>query len=132
MTAAASAIVAAFAPWHESHEGAAERLCEVQDLVAHAELEAYSVLTRLPPELRASGTVVAESLEAEFPGDRLVLPDDARGVLVRRLAGRGLTGSRVYDALIAATAVAHGESLVSCDRRAAPTYLSLGIEAELL
>ncbi|HLL86835.1 MAG TPA: hypothetical protein VK387_05955 [Thermoleophilaceae bacterium] len=47
-TADASAIVAAFASWHEKHTTAVERISDVTELVAHAELEAYSVLTRLP------------------------------------------------------------------------------------
>ncbi len=132
MTADASAIVAAFASWHESHAAAAERIVDVRDLVSHAELEAYSVLTRLPAELRAPGRVVAEYLTEQFPGDRLVLPPEHRRGITPELAEHGVRGGQVYDALIAMTAAAHGETLLSCDRRAAPTYRRIGVETELL
>lgn len=132
MTADASAIVAAFAPWHEEHEAAAERIEEVSDLVAHAELEAFSVLTRLPPELRVPTEVAAEYLGGQFPGARLVLPPDQRAELLGRLVDSGVFGGRVYDALIGLTAAAHAEPLLSCDRRAVPTYRRLGVDTELL
>ena len=132
MTADSSAIIAAFAPWHRDHGAAAERIGEIEDLVAHAELEAYSVLTRLPPGRRAPPCVVAEYLAEQFPGARLELAAPARRALTSDLATMEVTGGQVYDALIALTAVAHGEALLTCDRRAAPTYRRLGAQMELL
>jgi predicted nucleic acid-binding protein len=132
LTADASAIVAAFAPWHEDHEAASERIGAVDDLVAHAELEAYSVLTRLPAPLRAPAGVVAEYLAQQFPGGRLVLPESARSGLTHQLAARAVIGGQVYDALIALTAAAHGKPVLTCDERALPIYRRLGVETELL
>ncbi len=40
--------MAALSAWHESHDAAAEALEAVRVLPAHAMLETYSVLTRLP------------------------------------------------------------------------------------
>jgi uncharacterized protein with PIN domain len=44
-----SVVVAAFASWHEAHAAAARVVADRPDLVAPAALEAYAVLTRLPP-----------------------------------------------------------------------------------
>jgi predicted nucleic acid-binding protein len=43
-----------------------------------------------------------------------------------------LTGGAAYDALIAATALRAGASLVSLDRRALATYQTVGVGFELL
>src|SRR5580692_577666 len=48
-----SVIVAAFASWNPHHEAALQALGDSRDLVTHAELESYSVLTRLPEPMRA-------------------------------------------------------------------------------
>ena len=44
----------------------------------------------------------------------------------------GLAGGAVYDGLVGAAAREHGLLLVSCDRRAEPTYRALGVSYELL
>src|SRR5690242_10341267 len=46
VTPDSSVVVAAFASWNEHHEAALQALGDVRDIVAHVELEAYSVLTR--------------------------------------------------------------------------------------
>lgn len=102
------------------------------DLVAHAELETYSVLTRLPSPFRVRPETVAEYLRRRHPGARLVLPPARRKSLVDELARLGLAGGSVYDALIAATAAHHGHPLVTCDRRATTVYDCLGARFELL
>jgi predicted nucleic acid-binding protein len=127
-----SAVVAAFAPWHPFHEAALSALERVTDLIAHAELEAYSVLTRLPAPFRVEPTVAAEHLAKSYPGARLVLGAGERKRLVGRLAREGLSGGRAYDALIAATAAHHELRLVSCDTRAALTYERMGVPVDLL
>jgi len=104
----------------------------IADLVAHAELETYSVLTRLPAPSRADPQLVAEYLRRRHPGARLVLDARSRRSLVGDLGARGLAGGRVYDALIAATAAHHGHELLSCDLRAANVYERLGTEFQLL
>lgn len=132
MTPDSSAIVAAFAPWHPLHDAARRALRGLSDLVAHAELEAYSVLTRLPSPFRADPSIVARYLRERHPGGRLVLPARARCAFVERLACAALAGGRAYDALIAATAAHHGHPLVTCDRRATAVYERLGTGFECL
>ncbi|MGH2714614.1 MAG: PIN domain-containing protein [Thermoleophilaceae bacterium] len=128
----ASAIVAAFAPWHPHHEAALDALHGSHDLVAHAELEAYSVLTRLPAPFRVDPRLAAEYLELRFTGSRHVLPAKDRRRFARRLAAAGIAGGRVYDALIAATAAERELPLITCDRRASPVYERVGAVYELL
>jgi predicted nucleic acid-binding protein len=121
-----SAIVAAFAPWHRFHESALSALERTTDLIAHAELEAYSVLTRLPAPFRVEPSVAADHLAKSYPGARLVLPAGERRRLVGRLAGEGVSGGRAYDALIAATAAQHDLRLITCDTRATAIYDRIG------
>jgi predicted nucleic acid-binding protein len=52
--------------------------------------------------------------------------------LTEAIAAAGLRGGQLYDALVAATAAAHGVRLISLDTRAAPTYRAIGVEYELL
>jgi predicted nucleic acid-binding protein len=132
LTPDTSVVIAAFASWNEKHEAAIEALGDVRDLVAHVELEAYSVLTRLPEPLRAQPSLVAEYLREDFSGERMVLPGSERRTLVERLAGLSISGGAVYDATVAATADHHGRTLLSCDRRAARTYDRLGIDVTYL
>lgn len=127
MTADSSALIAAFGAWHRRHGPALYALAAVSDLATHAELEAYSVLTRLPKPHRAPAELAAEYLCGQYPGRRLVLPAARRNGLVTRLANRGISGGMVYDALIATTAAEHGLRLLTCDKRAERTYQRLGV-----
>lgn len=127
-----SVVIAAFASWNQHHKTALEALGDARDLVAHAEVESYSVLTRLPEPFRAESRLVAEYLRNDYPGKRMVLPEPERRDLVSRLAGLSIAGGAVYDAMVAATAVHHGYRLLSCDRRAAPTYQRLGVAVTYL
>jgi predicted nucleic acid-binding protein len=121
VTPDSSVVIAAFASWNDHHEAAIEALGETRDLVAHAELESYSVLTRLPEPFRAEPALVAEYLR-----------ESERRELVGRLAGLSIAGGAVYDALVAATAVHHGHRLLTCDARAMTTYERLGVEVTYL
>lgn len=122
LTPDSSVVIAAFASWNEYHEAAIEALGDARDLVAHVELESYSVLTRLPEPLRADPKFVAQHLHEDYPGRRMVLSESEQRTLVGRLAELSIAGGAVYDALVAATAAHHGYQLLSCDRRAARTY----------
>ena len=126
MTPDSSVIVAAFAPWHERHPEAVEAIRGIDDLVSHAELEAYSVLTRLAAPGRAPATLTAEYLPVRFTGARLVLDQSRRAGLVSRLAPLGIAGGAVYDALIALTASSYELTLLTCDARAAVVYQRVG------
>lgn len=127
-----SVVIAAFSSWNQHHEAAVEALGDARDLVAHAELESYSVLTRLPEPLRMEPKVVAEYLREDFPGKRMALPESERRALVERFARLSIAGGAVYDGMVAATAAHHGYRLLSCDRRAAATYDRLGIDVTYL
>jgi len=127
-----SIVVAAFASWHENH-AAADRVVDGKArLVAHCAIEAYSVLTRLPPPHRVAGHLVREFLSARF-SDPYVGIDAAmyRG-LIPHFVEIGISGGAAYDALIATTARAANDLLVSCDRRAAQTYERIGVEFRLI
>jgi predicted nucleic acid-binding protein len=134
VTPDSSVVIAAFASWNQHHEAAVQALNEsdVEDLLAHTELESYSVLTRLPEPFRAEPVLVADYLHRDFPGRRMVLPERERRNLLRRLASLSISGGAVYDAMAAATAAHHGHRLLSCDRRAASVHDRLGVDVSYL
>jgi hypothetical protein len=105
---------------------------ELRDVASHAELEAFSVLTLLPPAQRVSGEDAARGLRAMLPGQRLRLPQRRADGLVPRLAATGIHGGAAYDALIALTAAAHEQSLLTADLRASQIYERLGVAYESL
>ena len=123
-----SVVVAAFASWHEGHTAAREALSGAPRLPAHVALEAYSVLTRLPPPHRAPADIVVTFLESRFPEPPLTLPAADHVGLLRDVSARGITGGALYDALIAATARHAGATLLTRDRRATRIYESFGVD----
>lgn len=127
-----SVVVPALLAWHDDHRVADDALAEDVVLLAHVELEAYATLTRLPPPARLEPEVVAQALARRFPGPRPALPASARGRLVVELAEAGIAGGAAYDGLIALTARHHGYTLLTADRRAAPTYAALRAEVRRL
>ena len=127
-----SVVVAAFASWHEHHQPARDILRTSPLLPAHAALEAYSVLTRLPDLFRAEPQLVADFLSRTFVEARLVLDSAAQAALPRQLADRGISGGAVWDALICLTAASSGADLVTLDRRARPTYERCGVPVRFL
>ncbi len=131
-TADTSVVVAAFASWHELHESARSALDAGLRLIEHCALESYSVLTRLPAPHRASADVVRDFLAARFPQPFLRLTQEAHRGFVLQLPERRVVGGAAYDALVAATAVACGAELLSCDRRALPVYERYGAQVQML
>jgi predicted nucleic acid-binding protein len=127
-----SVVVAGFASWHELHEAARHELDLEPRLIAHSALEAYSVLTRLPAPHRAPAPLVRDFLADRFAEPFLHLGPPAMRELVDAFPERGIAGGAVYDALIAATAVAADAVLVSCDLRAARTYERCGARVRFL
>jgi len=127
-----SVVVAGFASWHEGHRSAAAALARKPRVPAHVLVEAYSVLTRLPPPHRAPSDLVATFLVERFPEAPLVLPARAHVELVQASARVGLAGGVVYDALIAATARHAGATLLTRDLRARPVYERMKVRYELL
>jgi predicted nucleic acid-binding protein len=127
-----SVVVASFGPWHEHHKIAHAVLAERPRLPAHAGLEVYSVLTRLPEPFRAEPSVVAEFLARTFTERRLALEPDEHAALPTRLAALGIAGGAVYDALIGFTASAAGAELYTLDRRALVNYQRCQVPVRLL
>lgn len=118
------------AAWHERHVAAAHALRDVNVLPAHAMIETYAVLTRLPAGLAVPSDVAAAALQRRFPDAPLALGD--RGELLERLAAAGVFGGASYDGLVALEADAHGETLLTLDARAQRTYQRLGVAFQLV
>ncbi len=127
-----SVVVAAFASWHESHALARRAVRRRPAIPAPCILETYSVLTRLPPPHRAPPDVVHDFLTATFPRAYLVLAPGRVAALIRELVEQGIVGGATYDAQVAAVAREAGATLLSLDRRAAATYLRLGVAIDYL
>jgi predicted nucleic acid-binding protein len=100
-------------------------------LAGHAAFETFSVLTRMPPPVRRSSTVVARLLATNFPASRF-LSADATRELIDELAVGEISGGAIYDALVGAAAREHRATLATHDRRALDTYRALGVTVELL
>jgi hypothetical protein len=118
-------VIAALASWHEQHAPAAVALESVTALPAHALIEVYSVLTRLPAGLAVTAPVAAATLARRFPEPPLELDD--RGGLIGRLAGAGIFGGASYDGLVALEAAENDRTLLTLDGRAQQTYLRLAV-----
>jgi len=127
-----SVVVAAFASWHQTHTAARHALDGGLQLIEHCALEAYSVLTRLPPPHRAAPTVVRDFLAARFPGPFLRLSTKEHRRFILDLPDRGVAGGAAYDALVAATAAAHGAELLTCDCRAVRIYERYKVSSQVL
>jgi predicted nucleic acid-binding protein len=134
LTPDSSVVIPALDTSHESHEQAAafiEAAGELR-LIAHVALEAYHVLTRVRPYRRLPPRAVAEALRESFPGPLVGLPPGEHWALVEQAPRLGIVGGAVFDAFIATTASRAGLTLVSRDRRAASTYLAVGVDCQLL
>lgn len=100
-------------------------------LAAHAQLETYSVLTRLPGDARLGPRDACQLLADRF-GEPSPLSESSVPALVAILSEIGIAGGAVYDALIGVTALEAGEVLLTRDRRAILTFSALGVAFELL
>lgn len=124
--------VAALAAWHVAH-GSARRAAAGAAIPAHARLETYSLLTRLPPPHRLAPTVVASLLHHWFPANLTLVPSARLSVeVVEQCSRNGVDGGAVYDALVGLTALEAGRTLLTRDARAARTYRQLGVDIELV
>ncbi len=110
-----SCMVAALLDWHEHYERAVReielRLDRGESLVvaAPALVEAYAVLTRLPPPRRLSPSQGRSLLEASFLNDEteaVALDAETYRRLLRTAPEQGIAGGRTYDAVIVACGLA--------------------------
>lgn len=104
----------------------------VTGLPAHVLVETYSVLTRLPSGLAVPAGSAADVLLRRFPDGPLRLDEAGRRDLLPRLATAGVFGGASYDGLVALEAGAHGEGLLTLDRRAQETYRRLGVPFQVI
>jgi toxin FitB len=95
-------------------------------LCGHAVAETYSVLTRLPGDLRLGPPDAARLLEARF-APPLLLGAETAGRLPHVLSSLGISGGAVYDAMVALAAAEHGAELATRDARARTTYERVGV-----
>ena len=100
-------------------------------LCGHALPETYSVLTRLPGDLRLSPADAARLLHERFDAP-LVLPAQRSATLTGRLAQHGIAGGAVYDALVGLAATEHNVELGTRDGRARATYEALGVRVVIV
>jgi len=127
-----SAAIAFVVGDHEHHGTTYEALADRDlGLAGHAAFETFSVLTRLPSPARLSPAAVDRLLTANFPHSRFLSAERAADLL-QSLAGHGLAGGAVYDALVGSAAVEHRLTLVTRDSRAIDTYRELGVSVEVL
>jgi len=127
-----SIVIAAFAPWHESHKAARLAVTPEAVIPAHVVTETYAVLTRMPEPFRMDTQAVADYLARQW-GGRVIAPDAGLyESLPTAVATAGVMGGSTYDALVGLTAHRYGHQLLSLDLRAERTYRSLGIDYRLL
>lgn len=102
-----SAVIAAFATWHEHHSIA-------------------------PPPHRANPSIVHAFITQRFTEPFLTLSEVGYQELLATIAARQILGGPSYDALIALTAAEHQATLISLDQRAVATYEAIGANVEQL
>jgi predicted nucleic acid-binding protein len=121
-----SAALALINPEHPAHTAVAEATAGRRlGLAGHAVFETLSAGTRLPPPNRLSGADALRLIEENFPDSRFLSAQAAADAL-RRFVAKGVVGGAVWDGLVAATAREHNLTLLTCDRRAQPTYEAVG------
>lgn len=96
-------------------------------LSGHALAETYSVLTRLPGDLRLSPADAARLITDRFALP-LLLSSAAMARLPAVLSEAGIVGGAVYDAMVALAAREHGATLATRDARARATYEAIGVQ----
>jgi toxin FitB len=126
-----SVLIAGATPGHPFYIPAQSILPAVRSkgrLIAHTMAETFSTLTRqsrLPAD-------VLRYLDQFLENQPVGLPSVSYTKVLRGLADRGIVGGAIYDGLIAATAKQAELRLLSFDRRAARTYVTLGVDYEIL
>ena len=94
-------------------------------LSGHALAETYSVLTRLPGDLRLEPADAARLLDERFAMPLVLgVPSSLR--IPELLSKAGIAGGAVYDALVALAALEHDADLATRDLRARATYEAVG------
>jgi len=95
-------------------------------LCGHALAETYSVLTRLPGDLRVAPADAARLVSERFEEPLLLGPEVADRI-PDVLSQLGIAGGATYDGLVALAAREHGAELATRDARARATYETVGV-----
>jgi predicted nucleic acid-binding protein len=107
-----SVIISGLLSWHEDHEAASAALIGLFEsgdeviLPLHSLIEAYAVMTRLPPPHRLSAKEALDVLEGSLRSRSSLIAFSAKegwGFL-KELSRRNLVGGTTYDSLILASA----------------------------
>jgi predicted nucleic acid-binding protein len=133
----ASVIVAGLLSWHDRHEEASAALVALlsgPDMVVlplHSLVEAYAVMTRLPPPHRLSPEKALTLLEGSFrsPATLIGLHGAEGWTLLGELGQQSIAGGTSYDGLIMACARKGGaRQLLTLNRRHFERLESQGID----
>jgi predicted nucleic acid-binding protein len=111
--------VAAALSAHQHHEATTAAIESLEAngaqpvVVGHALVEAYAVLTRLPDQMRLDPATAITVLSGSWSGcPTATASSEDVWRLLQRASESGLSGSRIYDALIAETVCAAGVDLL--------------------
>jgi predicted nucleic acid-binding protein len=130
-------MVAAVCAWHEHHEAAREEISrrlrknEPLFVAGPALVEAYAVLTRLPPPHRLSAADAYRLIDVGFSQSGRIVALDGRAyrAMLRRSADEGISGGRTYDAVIAECALREkGVTLLTFDADDFSGFATRGLE----
>ena len=117
---------------HEAHDTVLSRLRRDEVcLSGHAAAETYSVLTRLPGDLRLRPEDATAALTEGFAPTVFIGTRTQRRLLTV-LSDAGIAGGSVFDGLVALAARDHDLTLVTRDVRATPIYSRLGLAFEVI
>lgn len=100
-------------------------------LSGHALAETYSVLTRLPGDLRLAPEDAVRLLSQRFAAP-ILLGSAAAARLPETLSKAGIAGGAVDDALVGLAAAENDCVLATRDGRAKATYEMLGVRVEVV
>ena len=133
IAADSSVAIAAALRWHDLHREAVSALRQAEvTLPAHASVEAYSVLTRLrAPRGLAAGEAL-RFLRTHFRLPLIALSAERYEWLLELSGASGVVGGAIYDAVVAATALDAGATLLTLDQRAERVYRLVGVDYRLL
>lgn len=127
IAADSSLLVPAILASHEFHDACHESASLIDAAIAHALVETYAVLTRLPQPYTVLPVQASAALRTYGPRI-LAIPDDRLAAMLDQFATARVSGGSTYDALIAATAAFHGATLLTRDERAIDVYERIGVE----
>jgi predicted nucleic acid-binding protein len=127
-----SIAVAALLADHPAHKAAADALASCKTTIAHAAIETYSVLTRLPAPHRVDARTAATVLAKRLTTTYATLDASSYTTAPSTLAGARISGGATYDGLIALTALEHDLELITRDKRAERIYRTLNVPYQLL